>query len=537
MMGELARLRVAAYARYSSERQNDSSIDDQLRRCRDFVVERGGSIDGSLIFTDHAISGTTMARAGMDAMLAAVAAGRVDVLVCEDISRLSRDLGDAANLFKQLEAARVRLFGIADGIDSHDKSAKLNFGFRALLVAVYVDDLKDKTRRGLKGRHLAGKATGATPFGYVTKRTDSGSEILIHSERAEIVRCVFRLYLDGLSHASIAKQLNDDGVEVPRHHLKRATGWTRSTVREMLKQKKYVGDWTYNEYEWRKGSDGKRRRHRRPKSEVLEDIRPWLAIVDESTWSAVQSRMPNRSAQKTGGKRRVYPLSGVLRCGACGSTMSIAGAGKYKRYYCAARRDRHTCQNALSVREADARAGITRMIRSRLGRPAAIDYLRARIKELIAELSGNTQDELKRRRTALARTERKLRNLLEAVADGMKSAEVYKLIDAKEAEAAHIREAITRLEAEAPEGLQVPQLNDLVDRAAGFDRFLDDDPLRAREALRRLFPDGVSLEPDGDVYVAKATLFPLEVLGVRDAEKARSKRKAPLRSDGCGGRI
>ncbi|MEM9075105.1 MAG: recombinase family protein, partial [Myxococcota bacterium] len=171
--------RIALYARFSSDRQSDASIDDQLHRCREYVAKQGGTVDGALVFTDYAVSGASMARVGLEALLAAIGAGKVDAVILEDVSRLSRDLADSAAILKRLNFEGVRLVGVADGVDTIDKSAKLTFGVRALLGDVYLDDLRDKTRRGLAGRHRSGKATGGLPFGYVSTRTSKGSEISI----------------------------------------------------------------------------------------------------------------------------------------------------------------------------------------------------------------------------------------------------------------------------------------------------------------------------------------------------------------------
>ncbi|MCU0677657.1 MAG: recombinase family protein, partial [Myxococcota bacterium] len=157
--GGLTGARVAVYARYSSDRQSEASIEDQVRRCRAFAVDAGAIVDDALVFADYAVSGASLARAGLEAMLAAVAAGRVDAIVVEDMSRLSRDLADAASVFRRLQFEGVSLLGVADGIDSREKSSKLTFGVRALLADAYLDDLRDKTRRGLEGRHLAGFST------------------------------------------------------------------------------------------------------------------------------------------------------------------------------------------------------------------------------------------------------------------------------------------------------------------------------------------------------------------------------------------
>jgi site-specific DNA recombinase len=61
--------RVAIYARFSSDRQRDTSIEDQIRRCTEHVRRLGGKVDSVLVFSDAAISGSTLARPGFEALM------------------------------------------------------------------------------------------------------------------------------------------------------------------------------------------------------------------------------------------------------------------------------------------------------------------------------------------------------------------------------------------------------------------------------------------------------------------------------------
>ena len=164
----LASTRVAVYARYSSDRQRDASIEDQVRRCREHIDRLGGVFDPELVFTDHAVSGASLQRPAFEALMARVRDRHrsVDVIVTEDLSRVSRDFADAARVFKELEYLRVPLLGVADGIDTSARGAKLNYTLKSLIADVYLDDLRDKTLRGLEGRALAGFSTGGLPLGY-----------------------------------------------------------------------------------------------------------------------------------------------------------------------------------------------------------------------------------------------------------------------------------------------------------------------------------------------------------------------------------
>ena len=106
-------LRCAIYARYSSERQNEMSAVDQIRRCKELAEHNGWAVSDELTFTDSAVSGTkagTHRREGFKRFLKAWDAGAFDVFVVDDVSRLSRDAVDQAKLMRRLEQnRRVRM--------------------------------------------------------------------------------------------------------------------------------------------------------------------------------------------------------------------------------------------------------------------------------------------------------------------------------------------------------------------------------------------------------------------------------------------
>ncbi|MBX3264696.1 MAG: recombinase family protein, partial [Labilithrix sp.] len=160
MAGRLAHKRIAVYARYSSENQRESSIEDQLHRARDFVDREGGNKAGVIVVSDRAASGSRFGREGLAQLRELAQEGRVDAVVVEDVSRLTRDQEHAAALLKLFARTGVTLYGIADGIDTSQSKARLNVGLRALMAEDYLADLADKTLRGQEGRARAGLSTG-----------------------------------------------------------------------------------------------------------------------------------------------------------------------------------------------------------------------------------------------------------------------------------------------------------------------------------------------------------------------------------------
>jgi DNA invertase Pin-like site-specific DNA recombinase len=159
--------RAAIYARYSSDRQREASIEDQVRLCRGWVEREGALLVGT--YTDHAVSGQIRMRPGYQKLLEDARAGEFDVVVAEAVDRLSRDQEDVAGLFKHLRYAGVRLVTLAEG-----EISELHVGLKGTMNALFLKDFAAKTHRGLHGRIEAGRSAGGRAYGYKVVRELDG---------------------------------------------------------------------------------------------------------------------------------------------------------------------------------------------------------------------------------------------------------------------------------------------------------------------------------------------------------------------------
>ena len=536
---DLTNKRVAVYARYSSANQREASIEDQVRRCTDFVLQKGGVVRDEHVFVDKAISGASLARPGFERMMALVTArpSKVDVIVSEDLSRITRDFADAASIFKQLQYLGVPLVSVSDGINTADRNAKMHFGMKSLMSDMFLDDLRDKSMRGLEGRALAGFSTGGLPIGFRSEPvSDAGNRVvgyrvLVDDEGAAAVRRIFRLYADGASYETIAHRFNSEAVPSPRAKtLHRRKGWVAGTVRAILQNKAYLGEFSFKKRQWVKLPGTNTRRYRlRPESEVMHRSQPELRIVDEATWDAVHARVAavRRFYTKTSdgqpkgralpGKPTSYPFSGVLRCAECGTPMIICGGSSTKYYGCGDAKKRGTCKNKLSVREDVARDSMMAFLRESLTTPKEVAFMRKAVAELLGETNRKVNAELEERRGRLQRTEQRIAGLVRFIADGDHSDYVRTTLLDLEAQAKTEKRAIAEIVGRASAAVRLPSPEETVERAFQFEKMLLEDPVAGREELRLLFKDEQVLvrpQPDG-VYLAEGTLLPLKLFSLR----------------------
>ena len=209
-----AAVRVAIYARYSSDLQNPSSIDDQVDACRRLVAREFEAADVAVsVFSDEAKSGATMNRPGMTAMMRAAEKRRFDVLVAEGLDRISRSLKDIATIYERLAHYGVSIHTVHEGLVS-----PLHVGLKGTMNALALDDMKAKVRRALLARAAEGRHPARLAYGYRVARVD-GREVRgareIHAPEARIVARIFREFVAGKAVKAIARGLNDGGVPSP----------------------------------------------------------------------------------------------------------------------------------------------------------------------------------------------------------------------------------------------------------------------------------------------------------------------------------
>src|ERR1700688_1555107 len=128
-------LRCAAYARFSTDRQNPASIADQIRKCREYAIGQGWIVLEEHIYSDAAASGTSLERDGLQKLLAAATnrSQPFDCILIDDSSRLTRRLADALNLYERLLFAGIRVVAVSQGVDTADPQAELLIGVHGLI--------------------------------------------------------------------------------------------------------------------------------------------------------------------------------------------------------------------------------------------------------------------------------------------------------------------------------------------------------------------------------------------------------------------
>ena len=414
-------MRAVIYARFSTELQSASSLDDQVRLCRERIEQDGHELVN--VYKDRAISGASLMRPGIQSLMQDASRGAVDVIYAEALDRISRDQEDVAGFFKRLRFANVKILTLAEG-----EISELHVGLKGTMNALFLKDLADKTRRGLRGRVESGRSGGGNAYGYDVVRTNSdgtveAGERRINLAEAKVVHRIFVAYSQGVSPREIAKTLNREGILGPS-----GTTWGPSTINGnrgrgtgILNNELYIGKLVWNRLRYIKDpTTGKRRSRLNSEKEWIIKEVPKLRVIPEELWEAAKRRqgeMARNTRPDTHRKafwqlqRPRHLLSGLMKCGACGASFTKCGL---HRFGCAAARDRATCTNSLTIHGGEIETTILAGLKQRLMEPA-----------LFEEFTREFTAELNRQRSKIANEKKTLQGELERV-----TRQIGKLVDA-----------------------------------------------------------------------------------------------------------
>jgi site-specific DNA recombinase len=423
-------MKVAIYARYSSDNQRDASIADQFRVCREFAQRQGWQIARE--YSDHAVSGATLLRPGFQGLMREALRNEFDIVLAEALDRFSRDQEDTAGLFKRLTFAGVSIVTLAEGDITH-----LHIGLKGTMNALFLKELAEKTRRGMRGRIELGKAGGGLCYGYrVVRQFQNGmmttGEREINPEEAAVVRRIFENYVAGISSKQIAKTLNSESVRGPQGSL-----WNPSTIHGnpkrgigMLNNELYIGRLVWNRQRFVKDPDtGKRLARLNPPAEWIRKDVPELRVVSDELWQAAKARQPSVQRKWSAKeprrfnqfRRPKYLFSGLTKCGECG-----AGFIVYSREHlgCFGARGRGTCTNRLTIPRGEVEARVLHALKDKLMRQESFDeFCRAFAKEM-NRLRMEHRAGLAAAKRELVPLEARRKKLVELVMDGVPGREV-----------------------------------------------------------------------------------------------------------------
>ena len=478
-------MRVAVYARFSTDMQRDTSIEDQERLCLRLIDGMGWSHIKT--FADRGLSGASQTRPGYQDLLGFVRDNGCDVVVAESIDRLSRDQEHIAGFYKAMAFQGVVICTVAEGVIN-----ELHIGLKGTMSALYLKDLAQKTKRGLEGRVAKGKSGGGNAYGYSVVTGDERGDRIINESEARTVRRIFEEFANGKSPKKIARDLNRDRIPAPRTRL-----WRDSAIRGhvqrgtgILNNELYIGRLVWNRQRYIKDPEtGRRVSRRNAAHEIQVTAVPHLRIIDDELWSRVKQRQkeiwPNhkRAPQKQPdfwqARRPVHILSDKTHCAHCGGKMVTVGRDYLA---CSNARKLQTCSQSKGIRRPALTNKVVELLNDGLMRPEAVKAFVNAYQREFNELQKHRFAASNAVKDDLTATSKKLDGLYDAVADGMRTEGIMARISELEARIKELEAAQARQVDPTPV-LMHPNLADAYHRKLGQLTEMLNDPVFASEAI------------------------------------------------------
>lgn len=383
--------KAVIYARYSSHKQGEESIEGQLRECYYHAKQQGYQVVHEYI--DRGISGKTDDRPNFQQMIKDSEKHTFDVVLLYTIDRFARNRYDSAVYKAKLKRNGVKIEYAKQPLPDSPESIILESMLEGY-AEYYSENLSRNVKRGMHEMALQAKSSGGgKPFGY---DIDESKHFVINKHDAQAVVQIYHRYLDGEPMIDIATWLNKTGYKTSKGNK-----FTTNSIRFILKNEKYKGTYRYDDV-------------------VIEDAIP--PIIDKDTWNLVQERLVSNMRHKQRTTEDTYILTGKLFCGKCGSLMTGESGksvnGKLYQYYACSNRKRFNACNKKAVNKSFIEELVIEYTLKNVLSDENISLIADKVMEIVnSENSGNAS------RDAILRhikdVEKKIDNLLDIVSDGL----------------------------------------------------------------------------------------------------------------------
>lgn len=343
--------KAVIYARVSKDdRKNDRrNLQSQLEMGREYASKQGYQIIAEITEDDRGASGAVFDLPGLRQVFELAEEGKFEVLIVREIDRLSRSLAKQLFVEKELTRSKVAIEYVL-GEYPDNPEGNLMKHVKAAIAEYEREKISQRNRRG---RHNVVKNGGIMlhgnppPYGY--QMSQDGKSIVPYEEQADIVRAIFRWYVEGdergqrLSSIKIADKLSKKGIPTWRDQYDNSGIWKKSgyakwaaaTVLRILHNELYIGKWYYGKTNRRRGKNPK-------ETWTPLDVPP---LVTEDIWKRAQILC--KENQIMGGKNTDYNylLRFRLRCQHCqhkvGALTTKQGKKIYPYYACYARMNQY----------------------------------------------------------------------------------------------------------------------------------------------------------------------------------------------------
>ena len=376
------------YARYSSDKQSEQSIEGQLRVCNDYAQRNNITVVDTYI--DRAMTGKNDNRAAFQKMLKDSARKNWDLVLIYKIDRFGRNKYEIAVNKHTLKMNGTRVISVMENIPDTPEGIILESLLEGM-AEYYSAELSQKVKRGMRETRLKGNFTGGSlVYGY--KVVDH--KVVVNEEEAEVVNYIFSQFAMGVYVKDIMEALKQKGI------TNRNKPFSRSSVYYLLQNEKYAGIYHCND-------------------EIYYDAYP--RIVPEDIYNKVRARTKKKNTNKRS-KNVKYLLKGKLICGYCNKPITAetgtSSTGTINHYYkCSGRKNHNGCKKTNLKKEFLEEVVINTIIKQ-LKKPEFIDYIIQQLL-IIQDRGAQSQNTIILLKNELTKIKTSLNNVMKAIENGI----------------------------------------------------------------------------------------------------------------------
>lgn len=456
------------YARYSSDNQRQESIDAQIRACTKFAEDNGYIVLKHYI--DEALTATNDDRPQFKQMLLDSKKKLFNSIIIHKLDRFSRNRYDSAINKHELKQNGVKVVSVLERLDDSPESIMMESMLEGM-SEYFSANLSREVIKGMKENALKCIHTGGKPpLGYnvdpITKK------YVINEDEAEIVRLIFKMYIEGAGYGAIIDKLTELDYT---SKFGRTIG--KSSLSNLLENEKYIGVYTFNVSASRSSLKTKDYTgSKKPEDQIIRIGNGIPAIISKKDFEKAKARKAlNKKATGTFKAKEFYLLSGIVTCSECGARMigntKNSGTRKTKHvtYRCGNRYSKHKCSNKEIRREYIEDFVLDQMM-YKLFTPSNIRTFTTELQKMVKEKNPEVHAQLARLTKEKASLMTEQTNLVNAIKLGQALDVLLPALNT-------IKEKITRVEAElltvqstlndAPE-ITVEMVTNLVSTMKGF---------------------------------------------------------------------
>jgi site-specific DNA recombinase len=445
-------LRVAFYARFSSDLQKDKSIPDQFAELERAAKRFPFKVDKRHYYFDRAVCAASLFdRPGLTRkLLGAAERGEIDAVFVEATDRLSRKRADTFWLADQLKFFNVKIFTPTGEVDD------FRLTFEGHSNEDFSKKLAVRVKRGHNANTREGKFAGGKCYGYDNL---PGAERVINAEQAKIINRICLDYVSGDKSRNTPRKLcaglQRDGILSPTGR----TVWNWQYIVRLLDNELYRGKIVRNRFKKvRDPRNGKKVSRPGDADDLIVVDAPHLRIISDELWNAVQARRGARRAQMNPAGtrptlvRKPHLILDLMRCASCNGKMTSLTKGII---VCSNARYRETCDHTKSYKLDLITPEVIKKVDEQLTDP---EFLKRRVRARALELAKAAKEENEERDTAQRKLDRvslRIKQLVAMSADLSDVEEITAEIKAKEAERVALRERL-RLLGQGSKVLTIP---------------------------------------------------------------------------------